>query len=81
MDIQFASGVSLFFYDIISVQITGGREIPIWGKNISYRLDGVDSELVKLVFTSKRPVSINQARELQAVIRKLNEKGWYYEIV
>lgn len=79
-DIDLADKVTLVFYDLITVQIADGREIPIWAKDSDTHLGNMDADLPKLVFTSKQPISIQQARSLQGALRARKEKGWYHEI-
>lgn len=79
-DIDLADAVSLNFYDIITVQLAGGREIPIWSKDSEHRLGELDPDSFKLVFISKMPISIEQAESLQDSIRGRNQRGWYHQI-
>lgn len=79
-DIDLADKVTLVFYELITVQIADGREIPIWAKDSDTNLGNMDADLPKLVFTSKQPISIQQARSLQGALRARKEKGWYHEI-
>jgi hypothetical protein len=80
-DIDHADAITLVFYDLISVQLADGREIPIWSKHSEHRLGEAEPDSMKLLFISKRPISIEQAKSLQSSIKARNEKGWYHEIV
>ncbi|BCQ70173.1 hypothetical protein PEQA60_41630 [Pseudomonas sp. Eqa60] len=79
-DIELADVVSLNFYDIITVQLTDGREIPIWSKDSEHRLGEADPDSFKLVFISKMPISIKQAESLQNSLRGRIQRGWYHQI-
>jgi len=79
-DIDLSDAASLDFYDIITVSLDNGTEIPIWAKDSDHRIGEAAPDSSKLVFVSQRPISIERVLSLQDSFRDRKLKGWYHKI-
>lgn len=79
-EIDLVDQVSLEFYDLISISLVDGTELPIWAKHSEHRLGELNSESAKLLLVSKKPITKQQAVEVQAKLKNRSEIGWYFDI-
>lgn len=79
-DISIPDQISLYSYDLITVRLEDGREIPVWTRHQEVEQQPESGQLAKLVFFSKYKITELQVRELQQNLMNRSDLGWYHDL-
>ncbi|WEK32922.1 MAG: hypothetical protein P0Y58_12250 [Candidatus Pseudomonas phytovorans] len=70
----------LGFYDVISVALEDGSELPIWAVDRDQPAEYTKADSAKLLLVSAKPITRQCALEAQAQLKARTEIGWFFDI-
>lgn len=78
-DIELLDQLWVGFYDVISVCLEDGTELPIWAAHGDTHPGELNAD-AQLLIVSKQPITKRRALEVQEKLRDRSEIGWYFDI-
>jgi len=79
-EIELLDNLWLGFYDVISVALEDGSELPIWAAQSESLQAEADGEFAKLLLVSRTPITKQRAARVQAQLKDRSEIGCYLNI-
>lgn len=79
-EIELLETLWLGFYDVISVALEDGSELPIWAVDRDQPVEDPRDNSATLLLVSAKPITRQRALEAQAQIKARSEIGWFFDI-